>query len=355
MSPHQLTLLQGSLRRSLHEQNRESKEPAFSLMRTLKAIAERRTLDGFEGEVLREASDLAGSGSIYAGTQVLPFAILDHLATRDLNVTTTTAGGNMVATSKPEALVAFDGSVTSQAGVTLRPGQKDNVSIPVTTGTLPVTWLQLETSAAGEQTPTTGIASAAPKTASVTVDLSDRLIRQGALAEPYVAALLLQAARSALDVAVFGGTGTLGQPLGLLNNTAITSQSGTAFNLATRCAIQKAVADNLVSDTTARWVGATDVRQTLAQRAAFASTASPLWDNDSMGGRLALAAGRMTAGGLLYGDFSEVQALLWGGGIEIASDIYSQFTTGVVTFRVLLTCDVIVPRPGALIRVPAVT
>jgi HK97 family phage major capsid protein len=154
---------------------------------------------------------------------------------------------------------------------------------------------------------------------------------------------------------VFAGTGSLGQPLGLLSDTSITSASGTSFNLASAVGIQKTVADNVVSDSPARWAGATDVRQALQQRVAFASTASPLWADDRINGRPALVSNRMPAGGLLYGDFTEARALLWGAGVEIAADPYTQFIAGVTTYRMLLTCDVLVPRPGALVRVVTVT
>jgi hypothetical protein len=63
----------------------------------------------------------------------------------------------------------------------------------------------------------------------------------------------------------------------------------------------------------------------------------------------------MPAGGLLYGDFTEVQVLLYGAGIEIAADPYTQFATDMTRFRLLLTMDVVTPRPGALVRVVTVT
>lgn len=357
MSPHQLTLLQGAMRRSFHDRHDALSKAtsAFSISKFLLAKRDGRPLDGFEREMVDEANAHRATGELYCATDVLPYEVLSAGLSRDLNVTTGTAGGNLVQTSKTPALVAFDGSVAAQLGVQIIPGWKDSIGIPKTTTTLPVTWLQFETSAAGEQTPTTGISNTAPKVASVVVDISDKLLRQGANIDAYLTALLQQAAQSALDVAVFAGTGTLGQPLGLLNDTSITSASGTSFNLASAVGVQKTVADNVVSDAPARWAGATDVRQVLQQRVAFASTASPLWADDRMSGRQALASNRIPAGGLLYGDFTEVRAMLWGAGVEIAADPYTQFSTGVTTFRMLLTCDVVVPRPGALVRVVTVT
>lgn len=357
MNPHQITLLQGSMRRSLYERHDalSNVSTAFSVSKFLTAMREGRSLDGFEREMVDAANAHRGTGGVYMPTNVLPFEVLAAGLSRDLNVTNATAGGNLVQKTTTPALVAFDGSVAAQLGVQIIPGWKDSIGIPKTTTTLPVTWLQLETSPAAEQTPTTSISNTAPKVASVVVDISDKLLRQGANIDAYLLALLQQAAQSALDVAVFAGTGTLGQPLGLLNDTSITSASGTSFNLASAVGIQKTVADNVVSDAPARWAGATDVRQVLQQRVAFASTASPLWADDRMSGRQALASNRIPAGGLLYGDFTEVRAMLWGAGVEIAADLYTQFTTGVTTFRMLLTCDIVAPRPGALVRVVTVT
>jgi HK97 family phage major capsid protein len=352
-NPHAIAIAQGTMRRSLHER-KSPPASAFSISRVLSAVLAGRQPGGFESELIDVANENRGSGGQYMATTVLPWEYL-QMASRDLTVAAPTGGGYLVGTAKPEFAVPFDGSVAEQVGVQIKTGQKENLAIPKTTATPTVTWLTLESSAGSEQTPVTALSSMSPKTACVLIDVSDRFLRQGALSDPYLNQLLLQAARSALDVAVFGGTGASGQPLGLINDTTIASQSGTAFNLATACTVQKTVADNVVNDEAARWVGATDVRQILQQRVAFASTASPLWADDRMVGRAARVSNRMPAAGLLYGDFTEVNAFLWGSGIEIAADPYTQFSSGVVTFRVLLTCDTSTPRPGALIRLPAVT
>lgn len=356
MNDHAPALLRGEMRRSLHDRIANvARAEVFSLYKVLAAMRDGQPVGGFEGELIAAANEHRGTGGAYMATSVIPFEVLDCLAQRDMTVGIPQAGGYMVQAGAVAPLVAFDGSVAGQLGVQVLPGQKQNIAIPKTTGTLAVNWLQTEGTAPTERTPTLGQSVTTPKVASVTVDVSDRLMRQGEHITPYINALFLQAARSALDVAVFAGTGTSGQPMGLLNDTSITSASGSSFNLASAVGIQKTVADNVVSDATARWAGATDVRQVLQQRVAFASTASPLWADDRMSGRPALASNRMPAGGLLYGDFTEVQALLWGAGVEIAVDPYTQFTSGVVTFRLLLTVDIVTPRPGALVRVPTVT
>lgn len=348
---------QGTLRRAYFAQRDNPVQPqAFSLGKVCRAIADGKQLDGFERELIDDANERRGSGGVFMASQCVPFEVLSTFARRDLTVASAPSGGYLTGVSNQAALVAFDGSVARQLGVQILPGQQVAATFPKTTGVLPVSWLQLESTAASEQTPTLSPASASPKVASVVVDVSARLLRQGGpIIDAYLNALFLQAAWSALDVALFAGTGTNGQPQGLLNDASIASASGTSFNLASAAGIQKTVADNVVSDATARWLGATDVRQTLQQRVAFASTASPLWADDRLSGRPAMASGRMPAAGLLYGDFSEVQALLYGAGVEIAADPYTQFTTAVTRFRVLLTLDIVTPRPGALVRVLTVT
>ena len=350
-------LQQGNLRRAFFDRrDTPVASVVFSLSKVCRAISEGTRLDGFEAELVDAANERRGTGGQYMASQCIPFEVFDAIARRDLTAATPSGGGYLTQSATQGALVAFDGSVARQLGVQILSGQKDAPRIPKTTGVLPVTWLSLESSAASEQTPTTGVSNTAPKVASVFVDVSATLLRQGGpLVDAYLNALFLQAAWSALDTAVFAGSGASGQPLGLINDTGITSASGTALALSGIAGIQKTVADNVVSDTTCRWVAATDVRQILQQRVAFASTASPLWAADMVAGRPALASGRMPVAGLLYGDFTEVQVPMWGAGIEIASDPYTQFAAAITRFRLLLTCDVVVPRPGALVRVVTVT
>lgn len=343
---------QGGLRRATFGLlEGRSSTTVFSLSKVMLAIAERKRPAGFEGELIYMANELRGTGGALMGTDVLPFPLFN----RDLTVAAPTGGGNMVGTAVQPAVGPFGGSVAAQLGCQIVTGWKDNISFPVTTGTPPVTWLTTESTGASEHTPTIGAVSAAPHVASVVFDVSHKLLRQGISIDAYLEGILRQAGEAALDAAVFAGTGLSGQPTGLLANTTITSQSGTSFGLPERALATKTVADNVVSDTGARWCAATDVRSILEQRVEFASTDDTMWANDRMGGRPALASSRMPAGGLLYGDFREVQVLLYGAGIELAADPYTQFKPGIVTYRMLLTCDVVVPRPGALVRIPAVT
>jgi HK97 family phage major capsid protein len=352
-----IAIEQGNLRRAFFDRRDTPVQPqAFSLSKVCRAIAEGSRLDGFERELIESANERRGTGGAYMPSQCVPFEVLNVIARRDLTAASASGGGYLTSVAGNAAMVAFDGSIARQLGVQILPGQQHAMTYPKTTAVLPVTWLTLETTPASEQTPTIGQASAAPKVGSAVVDVSGRLLRQGGpLVDAYLNALFLQAAWSALDVALFAGTGTTGQPQGLLTDAGIPSASGTSFNLASAVGIQKTLADAVVSDATARWVGATDVRQTLSQRVAFASTASPLWSDDRLSGRPAMASGRMPAGGLLYGDFSEVQVLLYGAGIEIAADPYTNFAGDIIRFRVLLTMDVVTPRPGALVRITSVT
>jgi HK97 family phage major capsid protein len=343
---------QGEIRRALHEHlRRDSDQRAFNLTETLLAISERRRVTGFEGEILELADGNRGSRGQYMDTSVLPFALLEHLATRDMTVGTNSAGGYLVQSpAKPQGLVAFDGSVSARLGVNIEPGNTATLALPRATGTLPVTWLTNEGTSASEQTPTIAQVTSSPKTACSVVDVSVRLLRQGQSMDRFMTALLLQAAHSALDTAVFGGSGASGQPTGLMNNTEIQTVSGTTFDNGAAASAKKKIADYLVDDFNAKWLASTDAREILEKRVRTGSSSAPVWDGDYMLGRLALASNRMPAASLVYGDFSQVYAPVWGAGIELALDPFTQFKEGFVTFRVLLTLDVLVPQPTALVR-----
>lgn len=348
-----IVIEQGALRRAYLDRRDTPVRPlAASISKALLAFSQGKRPDGFEGEMTDYANERRGTGGAYMATMCWPFEAF----ARDLTAASATGGGYLTHVANQPAVAPFAGSVARQLGVQLLPGQQHAMSYPKTTATLQPTWITLETTPAIESTPTLGQASAAPRVAAWTVDVSGRLLRQGGpIADSYLNPLFSQAAQAALDVALFAGTGTNGQPQGLLTDASIPSASGTSFNLASAAGIQKTLADAVVADTTARWVGATDVRQTLSQRVAFASTASPLWADDKLSGRPAMVSGRMPAGGLLYGDFSEVQVLLYGAGVEIAADKFTNFAGDIIRFRVLLTLDIVTPRPGALVRVLTVT
>ena len=351
--PAKILAARGDLRRALYNVPAPD-EPVFSLGAVLRALSEGKRPGGYEGEILEAAASTDGAAGAVASTVCIPWQAL--ALQRDMSAGVASSGGYLVQNARPAALVAFDGSAAGRLGVKIETGLKDNYTLAKCPSVLPVTWMQIEGPTATEQTPALGSVATSPKFAVSTVDVSGRLLRQGGpLVDSFLNALLMQAARSALDVAVFAGSGAAGQPLGLLNDPAIATVSGTSFNLATAASIQKAVADNVVSDESSRWAAATDVRSLLQQRQRFSGTDTPLWDNGLMMGRQALASNRMPSGALLHGDFSEVTVLLWGGGVEVATDPYTQWQTDIVTFRVLLSCDVVAARPGALVRVPAVS
>lgn len=348
---HQTILRQGELLRALFEA-KAAPPPSFSAVRVVRALAEDRRPSGFEGELIDMANATRGTSGAFASTDAIPWAVLSEWQ-RDLTVGTASAGGYLAGTDLASAVGPFDGSAAATLGVDIVTGAQGNVVVPTSPGTLPLTWLMLESSTPSAVTPTIGQVAAVPKMASVTVNISDLLLKQGAGAEPYVRGLLLQAARAALDVAVFAGSGTAGEPLGLMHYPAIETQNGASFALATAAAAQKSVADALIEDSATRWIAAPAVREILQQRVAFAGTASPLWADDRMLSRAAIASNRMPAASLLYGAFGEVRALLWGSGIEVMADPFSNgnFRNGVVTLRVIVALDVVVPRPAALVRI----
>jgi HK97 family phage major capsid protein len=176
-------------------------------------------LDGIEGEMHAELSKGRESRGVMIPTSVL-------LETRDQTVGTSTAGGYTVATNLGGLIDRLRPTLAVQGlGATILSGLTGFLDLPKLTGGPTAYWIG-EDANTTESASTFGMLSMSPHTVSGEMQLSRRLMLQNAVAlESVLRSDLGFVLAQALDKAAIAGTGTGGQPTGILTQIA---QDGTA-------------------------------------------------------------------------------------------------------------------------------
>ena len=164
---------------------------------------------------------------------------------------------------------------------------------------------------------------------------------------------MLKAIARALDAAALAGTGTAGQPTGLVNVAGTHAQSGASLAWAGIQAQLQALTTAGCQDSSLAFVGAAGVRQMLAQRER-APGSGLLWDGRSIAGMPAVADVACPSATLLVGDWSQLQIVLQPG-IQIFVDPITFATTGAVRLVALIDCAVQILQPSAFSKATAVT
>jgi len=196
---------------------------SFSFVRALNAIAnpnDRRAQEaaGFE----HECSVAAGKrmGKTAQGIMV-PVDVMK----RDLNVGTTTAGGNLVATDLlPGSFIDLlrNAMVMDQVGATLLTDLNGNIAIPKQTGGATSYWIGTEGGSPTESQQTIGQVALSPKTLGAFTDYTRQLLMQSSISiENFVRMDLSRVIALAIDLASLYGTGSSGQPTGVSQTTGI--------------------------------------------------------------------------------------------------------------------------------------
>ncbi len=191
-------------------------------------------------------------------------------------------------------------------------------------------------------------------------------IRQGGqLAERVLANDVASTLGTAIDQAVITGSGTSGQPLGIVNTAGIGAVSGATFALSTVTASELAVANAnaLVNPRTAGWATTPTVAALLAGRNKVPTYSySPLWagsvNRGTINGTTALSTTNAPASTAVYGDWSQAMLLQWGENAPIElefSQFGSGFAAGDVAFRAIISANVVIRHPLSFVAVSAIT
>ena len=214
----------------------------FRFVRLIRHLAEPssarfRTEAAFEIEVTSTASEQISKRGIReprsehtVPSDVLSAPLIEaagqRVARRDLVIGTDTAGGHLRETELWEQSfidILRNAAVVLPVATTLR-DLTGNVSIPRQTGAGAIAWLSDEQGAATETTPTFDQVQLSPKEAGAYTNYSRKLLLQSSIdVEAFVRTDLAMGMARDIDAALISGSGSSGQPKGILNTAGIGS------------------------------------------------------------------------------------------------------------------------------------
>lgn len=320
---------------------------SFSIVRAIAALSnpgDRRLREAaaFEFEASEAAAQRYGRS---AQGLMVPVDVLGVWKQRDLN---TSDDNEIVATN----LLAGDfidvlrnSASVMQAGARMLPGLVGNVAIPKKTAASAGGWISTEGGAASESEPTFGTVSLTPKTVGAFTDMTRQLILQST---PSVEALvrddLTQALALAIDKGALEGSGSSGQPTGILNTSGVNKPTAFAAAVPTfaeMVALETAVAEdnalmgNLAYITDAATYGG------LKTKAKDSGSGLFVIENGQANGYNVIRSQQCTAGNVYFGNFSDLLIGMWAG-LDLTVDPYTASSSGTVRIVALQTVDVAV-------------
>jgi HK97 family phage major capsid protein/HK97 family phage prohead protease len=317
----------------------------FSVVRAIAALAnptDRRMREAaaFEFEVSEAAANRYGRA---AQGVMIPTDILGVWGKRDLN---TSDDNEIVATNllANEFIdVLRNSSSVMQAGARMLPGLVGNVAIPKKTAASSGGWISSEGGAASESEPTFGTVSMSPKNVGAFTDMTRQLILQSTPAvEALVRDDLTQALALAIDKGALEGSGSSGQPTGILNTSGVNKPTAFAAAVPTfaeMVAMETAVAEdnalfgNLAYITDAATYGG------LKTKAKDAGSGMFVLEGGQANGYDVIRTQQATAGNVYFGNFADCLIGMWGG-LDLLVDPYTASSSGTVRVRALQTIDV---------------
>jgi len=335
-----------SLLRFQHEQRAGTKGPKLN-PDTLFRDLSRGELLGENREALQESAKR--DGVVFDGVR-------PYLSFRDLSVAAGAAGGFLKQTDVQESVdILRPWSVMARAGVQVEFGLVGDQVVPKVSAKTTPNWLPTEATQGTATTPQLSQVSLAPKDLVGSLQYSRQFSKQ-ANAPAFAARELLRTVGAAVDEAVIAGTGVSGQPTGIINTNGIQTQSGTTLNSGVNTMKQKSAEAN-VTDENIAFLSTPAVRALLENRERVTGSGRFVWDKDQVADRAAHVSTDIPTATMLAGDFSLIYLGFWGAGLVLEINPYEQtnFRSGVIQARVLVSCDVAVLHPGAFIVASSIT
>lgn len=360
-------------RREFDEGEKREIAKRFDIMKAIRALCAEKgqavgTVDaGFEREISAEIGKFRGK--VAQGIYVPDFirAAGSETIGRPVTGTISGIGGNGQATIATSLL---SGSLIEalrdtlvlreRCGAQVLAGLTGNIAIPKS-GKLSAAWISQEGGDASKTNPTFGQIAGTPHTVGAYVDITRQLLIQSSLdVQAFCTSELVYALAACLEAAAFTGTGSDGQPTGLvaqITQTAAWSNAPTFDKVVALIALARKANSYNASF---RFVGDTDVWSKLAttrdyeviqnvagnENVAVAGGAARLLDvaTDKVLGREFVESHFAPAKKLIFGDFSQLVFALWSG-TDLIVDPYSNCTKGAIRIVALQDADILVRRP----------
>ena len=326
---------------------------SFSIVRAVNALVTGNWNDaGFE----REASDsMAGK----LGKRAQGFYIPTDVLMRDLNVTTSTAGGHTVSTDLLSGsfidMLRNKMSVVG-VGATMMNDLVGNIAIPRQTGGATSYWVA-ESGAVTESQPAFDQVTLSPSTVGAFSDVSRRLLLQSSMdVEAFIRSELATTLALEIDRAAINGSGSSNQPTGILNVSGIGAVAGGTNGAAPDWAdivdLESAVSVDNADMGALGYLTNASVRGKLLQTEKASSTGQYVWgEGNTLRGYNAAVSNQvpsnLTKGSgtglsaILFGNWNDLIIGTWGG-IDINIDTSTGSASGTVRVVALQDVDIAV-------------
>lgn len=362
--------------RILEERGKHNPQPAsklglsnnetqrFSLTRAINAIVDKDWKNApFELECSREICQKLGR-AVDPQKFFVPFEVMerpvDRSEKRDLTVGAAGDGGYLVATDNVGFIEMLrNRSVAFRMGARRLSGLQASVTVPRQSAAATGYWLSTESTQITESQQTFVQMALSPKTVGAYTEISRQLLLQSSPgAEGIVTDDLAQVVAVAADLGVLNGSGSSGQPTGILNTSGIGSVTGTSLAYADVLEFQTDVATSNVTPMAGGYVTTPAVASLMMQRARFSNTDTPLWEgniwNGNMSGFSAMSSNQIPSATMIFGDWQEVVVGEWGV-LEVEVNPYANFQAGIIGVRAMYSMDVGVRRPFAFSSASSIT
>lgn len=321
----------------------------YSLMKAVRAAVSGDWKDaGLERECSMAIADILGKD---ARGFYIPF----NIQTRTQSTGVAADGGNLVGTDH----LAGDfienlrsQSLIAQLGARFLTGLVGNVDIPRQDGSAAFNWLAEDGNAVDDDL-AIGSVPLSPKTVSGSVAMTRRLLKQSA---PSIDALIMsdlqKGAALAIDAAAFAGTGAANQPLGIVGQTGINTQTLAAAGAPTWAELvgfeTKVAEDNALGGSLS-YVTTPAVAGTLKTTAKDSGSGLFLMENGTANGYSVNTTNNIPANTVLFGNFSDLVVGMWGV-LDVMPDQATKAASGGLVLRVFQDVDIAVRHAASFCK-----
>ena len=339
------------------EEKKELKR--FSLAKFIREAATNQ-LSGFEAEMNQEADkEMRAAGQSLSRGTGIPSILLGLRTFDNNNITTATEGAEFAAITEWSYIDALRNAMLgARLGVRYIPGMQGNARI-VKGGGVTASWLA-EEAAASKVKDTFSTVDMTPHRLQVLGGYTYDLLKQAALTvERILWDELIRAHAQALDDAIFNGSGSSGQPRGILANTGIGDvaggTNGAAISWANIVALESAV--GAANGLFGRLAYVTNSKVAGSMKATPQVNGYPRYmmeDGRTNGFDVHVTnaiPSNLTKGtgtglsAMIFGNFEEVLVPQWGG-LDMIVDPFGSKARGVVEVTAIAYHDVCVRRPA---------
>lgn len=279
-------------------------------------------------------------------------------------------GGNGAATVQTAVLMAKfikalgGATVLGRAGATVWNDMEGNVHIPRVSSDISAAWVNVENGSVGKNNPTFDQVQLTPHTLGAYVDITRRLsVQSNGAVTQIVLDLLREAVNRRVEQAAFAGTGSNGQPQGILGISGVGPVSMTA-NAPTKAELLDFIntleTANVDTGSGCCWFTTPAVKKLLASTIDMTPVKNVagtenvggvarryLYENGKAEDYPLYASGLCPADKLIFAKASDIVLASWGA-ISLMVDQYTLSTTGAIRIVCMSEWDFALLHPSAL-------